>query len=128
MNNVRTKKGQVLETVKKNRDEHVMIFQESLKAWKSDVARTLNTELEKCQSGKNNDWSAILQLENRMPISYEKEYNRAIAMLELEVRDEIELDAQTFAQLIQDDWHWQRNFLASASNYSGKAQTKMSNM
>ena len=127
MKNVVMKKEDVLSKVKENRKEHLNIYNESIGSWKMETINVLEKSLKILVGNKKNPWNEIFSAQHKEPVSHEKEYNQAIEMLELEVRNEIELDKETFAQLIQDDWHWQRDFLNSTSNYSVTATNKFKN-
>jgi len=54
------------------------------------------------------------------PKHYEKEYNRAIRMLELEVEKEIELEEAIFNQLVMDEWQWKDSFIGTNSLFKSK--------
>lgn len=53
----------------------------------------------------------------KYPESYDKEYNRAIRSVELNVYDKIELSEQEFNQYVMNDWSWKNSFISSNSAY-----------
>ena len=68
-----------------------------------------------------------VQVSLPQPENHTKDYDRVIKMLEMCVNDTVELDEHTFQCYVMDDWTWKRSFLASNSNYSGKAMAAMAN-
>jgi len=53
------------------------------------------------------------------PMSYAKEYERAMALAEWEVADEIELSVHDFNCYVLDDWKWQGSFRRSVMSNAG---------
>lgn len=53
------------------------------------------------------------------PVEYSEQYTMAIRMIELDVRQDIELDSATFNQLVLDQWGWKSQFTATNSAYIG---------
>ena len=51
------------------------------------------------------------------PHSYEDSYKKAIRMLELSVEDIIEVQEDTFNQLVLDEWHWKHVFSTTNAMY-----------
>ena len=54
------------------------------------------------------------------PVSYEKEYDKAIMMIEYEIREEIEISNQDFSKYFQDEWSWKENFFLNTELYKNK--------
>ena len=63
-----------------------------------------------------------LYVELKEPVDQTREYDRAIAMLEMSIGDEIVIDGKMFCQLVRDEWDWSDEFLLTNSTYSGTAQ------
>ena len=53
-----------------------------------------------------------------IPKNHAHSYEQAIALMEWETRDEIELSINDFECYVQDNWNWKRAFKASHANYS----------
>ena len=117
MENVKVKKQEVLETIKKNREQHRKIFLEAVDGYKAKCVELLEMKLKAIKNG----WVGAVSVSLPVPEDHTKDYDRAIKMLEMSVDDVIEMDEDSFTQFVMDDWHWKRNFLVSNSAYSGTA-------
>jgi hypothetical protein len=53
-----------------------------------------------------------------LPQHYGKDYEQVIAMMEMEVEENVELEADQFACYVLDDWEWKRSFEASNVGYA----------
>lgn len=112
---VKVKKAQLIEVLKKNVEEHVKIFEEAKEGYLKKGIELLETKLSEIKkSGQLND----LNFHLTKPVSYEKEYTKAISMLEWSVDDELILDHQQFSNFVLDDWSWSRGFYTSNALFS----------
>lgn len=116
MKSVRVKKIELLDRVGKNRKAHRDRFLKALDGWKKEAVRVLEDAYESAKSGKLEDVRVFLQ----RPDDHTDEYDRAIEMLAMEVSDEVEIDADDFAHLVQDRWDWMSQFMTSTAYYLGK--------
>src|SRR3954468_2858379 len=107
MKNLYFNKEQVLERLRENRANHEKIFLEAQEGFKAAVIKELEARLEAARKGQG--ISRYLNLAE--PVNQLKDYDRAIAMLEMSLDEEIELDEKQFAQYMQDDWSWKGQFL-----------------
>lgn len=114
MKNLYFNKTQVLEKLRENRANHEKVFLEAQEGFKTAVIKELEERLEAARAGK--PVSRYLNLVE--PVNQLKDYDRAIAMLEMAVDEEVELDEKQFAQYMQDDWAWKGQFLAANAVYS----------
>lgn len=114
MKNLKFDKQEVLNKLRANRANQEKIFLEAQEGFKEAVIRELELMLEAARKGK-----AISRYLNLVePVNQLKDYDRAIAMLEMAIDKEIELDEKQFAQYMQDDWQWKQQFLVANSVYS----------
>lgn len=116
MRSVKVNKTELLEIVSKNKIKHVKEFDESVKDYKKAALKVAKEHVELAKSGDLEQIAKIRAMPQK-PASYEKDYERAIRMLELSVEDTIELEEDIFNQLVLDEWHWKNQFVASASLY-----------
>jgi len=123
MDTVRVLRLQVLETVRNNLEEHIKVYNEAIAGYWAEVELRLQQLLSKRSSGEEIDLSCLTKLSK--PQLHKAEYERVIKMMEMSVDDIIEMTATEFAQYIQDDWSWQRQWLLSNSTYSTTAMTKL---
>jgi len=114
----KVKKADLLETLKKNRDQHHKIFEEALEGYRKEMEATLETALELVKKGKR----IVHRISLPVPTNETSSYDTAIKMLEMGTEDVIELSAQDFACLVEDKWEWRDAFLTSNSSYSETAR------
>lgn len=116
MRSVKINKGELLKIVRDNQKKHIKEYDESVKDYKKAAIKIAKEHVDLAKTGDLDSIAKIKAMPSR-PASYEKEYDRAIRMLELSVDDVIELEDQIFNQLVLDEWHWKNAFVASAALY-----------
>jgi hypothetical protein len=114
---VLVKKDELIETLKKNRDEHVVAYQEALKGWRKKVVAACMETSQKAEKGELKKFPHKLDKLTDVPRSHEKDYIRVIQMLEMHTDGGIKLNAQDFARYVQDEWDWKHRWETSNSNY-----------
>ena len=114
MRSVKIEKTSLMQIVRNNRDKHVKEYKEAIEDYKSGVLKVATDNLERAKTG---NLETFKKIENRPPepVSYEKEYSRAIRQLELSVDDVIEIEDDVFNQLVLDEWQWKGQFAATNS-------------
>jgi hypothetical protein len=121
MNKVRVNKEDLLAKLRANRAEHESDYKESKENYQKELVELLTTMLRIAKAGLKVETDIDLP----EPVEYLNAYDRAIAMLEVSLDAEVELDANQFAQYWMDEWHWRDQFFASNSTYSQSVATKM---
>lgn len=116
MRSVKVEKNELLKIVRENKKKHVKEFEESVKDYKKGAITIAKKHVELAKTGDLDEIARIKAMPQK-PTSYEKDYDRAIRMLELSVEDTIELEEDIFNQLVLDEWTWKNAFVASASLY-----------
>lgn len=116
MRSVKVEKHKLLDIVRNNLIKHVKEFDESVKDYKKAALKVAKEHVELAKSGDLDQIAKIRAMPQR-PASYEKDYDRAIRMLELSVEDTIELEEDIFNQLVLDEWTWKHQFTASSALY-----------
>lgn len=111
------KKDELLERIRANRATHRQIFEEAIEGYRTAAVQALNEKIDEVKSGR------IVSILVKLPVpeDHTDEYDRVIDMLEMDQRDEIELDEYTFAQYVRDDWGWKDHFVTTNSRYSATA-------
>jgi hypothetical protein len=51
------------------------------------------------------------------PVSYAKNYDRAIGMLQLHSKEEMTIDMETYQKFVDDEWEWSAQARMSNSSY-----------
>lgn len=116
MNSIKMNRLQLLVIVKDNLEKHLKDYTESVEDYKAGVLKLTTANLKLAKTGDTEKFSQIKAIP-QAPRSYEKEYNRAIRMLELSVEEVIDIEEDIFNQLVLDEWSWKHQFVASASLY-----------
>ena len=110
---------ELLEILRGNRDSHLETFNQAMDGYRLEWMEILERRLSDIQTGKPIQmWVHIAEPKNQT-----KDYERVIRMLELEVNETWVLDESDFAQYVEDDWIWSREFRETStylnSKYSG---------
>ena len=108
----------VLDTLRKNRENHARIVAEARAGYLQAAAAELEARLSLLKAGK----VVALSFDLPLPGNYLQEYDTAISMLELHTGIQLEMTATDVETLLQDRWDWHRHFLFSNAPYSKIAQ------
>ncbi len=113
MKTVNVERNWLLEKVTVNKENHRAAFEEAFKGYKTAAIKTLETNLELFKKGKR----TRLIWNESPPEDHTKDYDRVIEMLNASVDNKIELNAEEFANFVQNDWRWMQNWTVSNSKY-----------
>ena len=116
MRSVKIEKKKLLAIVRENKEKHIKEYEESVTDYKAGAIKIAKEHVELAKTGELDKIAKIRAMPSA-PVSHEKEYDRAIRMLELSVEKEIEVEEDIFNQLVLDEWSWKHQFVASASLY-----------
>lgn len=117
MKPITVKKDELLATLKANRDAHRKIFEEALEGYRTEAIRLLEEHIDRIKSGKPKRVYVTIPY----PEDHTEDYDNAIAMLEMDIGDTIQLDEESFLHYVRDQWQWKRQFLTSNAFYSATA-------
>lgn len=118
MDTIKVKKEELLSKLKENRTNHRQMFETAQKGYKEMVIEELEKQLDNARKGKTVNTNIHLVA----PKDQTKDYDRAIAMLEMDATgDLVELDQSEFSNYVLDDWSWKQQFTLSNSAYLTKA-------
>lgn len=118
---------EVLDILRKNREEHLYILRESKIGFIKSAKEKLLSELDKMNKleekyNENNDLQlSSLQVNKSAPSGHLEEYDTIIRMLEMSVENNIRLTADEVRQLIENKWDWMSGFIHSNREYSATA-------
>ena len=118
MNSVKINRHELLAIVKENATKHVAAYDEAVDDYKAVVLKIAQNNLKLAKTGELESFIKIKAVPSA-PQNYASSYSRAIRMLELSVEDVIELEQDTFNQLVLDEWVWKHNFIATSAMYKG---------
>lgn len=108
---------QLLATLEQNRNNHASIVAEARAGYLERARQALEEKLAELKSGR----MAELVFRLSPPADYTKTYDTAIGMLTQTVDETVELDAEEFSNLVQDEWDWSASFFGLNKMYSGTA-------
>lgn len=117
---VECKTAEVLETVKKNRDEHASIVEEANVGFLVKAKELLEAKLASLKDGK----IVPLNVTLAVPQNCTSEYDTIIKMLSMHTEEHVTLGANEVQMFIEDKWEWTNTFLATNAMYSMKARSK----
>lgn len=112
---ITVKKEKLLGYLKNNREEHRGFFLKAQDGYQKLFVSELENMLSEAKAGR----SFKRNVELSAPVDHTRDYDRIILMLEMSTKDEIVITETEFAQYVQDDWSWKRDFIASNSRYIG---------
>jgi len=115
METIQVKKETVLTTLKKNKELHHKEFEEAIEGWVNQAKNKLEGLLILLNSSEAREVKFEIHLPK--PVSYEKEYDKAIKMVEFEIRDVIEISSSDFEKYFLDEWSWKEHFLSNTRMY-----------
>lgn len=116
MAGVTVKRDELLNVLKGNRDNHRQTFLDAQEGYREDAIKELDAMLAEARSGKR----IRRQVQLIEPQDHTRDYDRVIRMLEMCTREEIFISESEFAQYVQDDWGWKRDFITSTAGYTNR--------
>lgn len=141
---IKVNRKQLLETLKNNRERHVLEHAEAIAGYKQDRREKLERAFKDAEKSlakrkkqlleatdeiveediiNQRDYVQIIQsinLDLSVPKSYEKDYDAAIDMAAWDTRDELELTYAEFTCFVRDCWDWSEEFNYRNSVYLSK--------
>lgn len=114
MRTVTVNKAQLIEKITANRDEHKGIVAAAQAKYRERVIQELDRRLTDASAGRKID----IRINLPMPTDYTQEYENALAALEWEVEDEVELAESDFNQLVLNQWSWAGQFAGTSLAYA----------
>ena len=116
MKNVKVKTQDLLTKLRTNREKHRDGFLTALEAYRLEAIEVLVEAIEDAKKGKR-IMTATHLVE---PVDMTREYDRAIAMLEMTVDEVVEITDTEFKNYVMDDWSWSAQVSASNTAYTSK--------
>jgi hypothetical protein len=114
---VTVSKAELIEKLTVNRAAHRAIFEEAVKGFRTRSIEVLDEHIDRIRLGSMEGVYVTLPT----PSDHTNDYDRALAMLEMSVDDQVTIAAQQFSELVMDDWSWKREFLTTNAAYSVSA-------
>jgi hypothetical protein len=95
---IKISKSKLIETIRKNRDEHIKDYNEAVEAYKKEATK----QLEECKK-QLDEGSLKIKLQLVTPVNRSEEYDKVIEMFEWEIADEVELTQGEFNDYVHDE-------------------------
>jgi hypothetical protein len=111
-------RADVIAKLKENREQHKATYEEADANYRQVCVDALRARANDIEGGGR----IQLIFELPKPEDHTEDYDNAIAMLEWDQREKIELDQMDFRAYVLDKWHWERSFAANTMSYSAGAR------
>lgn len=116
MREINMNRLELLAIVQSNLKKHIFAYEDAVEDYKRLVIAIAATNLKLAKTSNLDEIKKIRQIPSA-PVSYEREYARAIRMIELSVDENIPIEEDVFNQLVMDEWHWKASFTAASALY-----------
>lgn len=107
----------LLADVTANRAKHRAIFDEAVIEFRKRAITKLDALIKDLNAGKTPD----LYVHLPVPEEHTNDYDRAIKMLQLHTGETIELNEQTYTNLVEDSWGWSELFTSNTVGYTSNS-------
>jgi len=126
MKDVHIEREILLNILKENCEKHIAQYNEAIKNYRTTYIKILKKNIKLAE--KNLEFVDVENINLPRPRSFEKEYVKAIKMIELSTDNSINLTSHEFTQLVLDDWSWKDDFISSSSSYSSSSSSSSSSI
>lgn len=114
MDTITVKKDRLIETLKRNRDEHVSIFERAQIVYRDKVIAAFEERLAAARRGDK----VITYINLPEPENHLSDFETAIEMLEWDTAETVDLDRRDFKRFVQNKWEWESTYAANTRSYS----------
>ncbi len=106
-------KAKLLASLRSNAEKHRADFVEAETGYKEKFVERLKAMLAKATSGV--DYVSNVGLV--APRDHSKEYTRVIGMLDMSIKDTVQITESEFSNYVLDEWAWKEQFVGSTQMY-----------
>ena len=117
----RVKKADIIESLKRQLDEHTLAHKEAKKKWQEKMLAVAEQIVK--ASGKLKKYPRALEDLQFMPRSYAVELQAFIRRFELDMNETIELSTDDYEILMEGRWYWRHEFNSMNSRYGSTGCT-----
>lgn len=115
--NITVDKRDLLAILRENKARHRAVFEAAMEGYKREALKRLEDTMEALRNGKLPDlWISLPR-----PEDHTRDYARVIRMTEMHTDSLFTLSEAHFAQYVEDDWAWKRQFIKTSSTYAANA-------
>ena len=115
MKPILVKRDELLEKISANRERHREVFLKAQEIFRERVIEELDRMLADARNGRK----IKIHLGLLEPEDHTDDYDRAIRMLRMETRAEIEIEEADFAVYVMDQWRWKTAWASNTLAYLG---------
>lgn len=112
---IQINRDRLIAALKTNLEVHITQYQEAVFDYRMKLQADLEKALADLKAGAVPVDDITVTFDS--PTSHEAEFRDAIAILEYEERETIEIDGETFKAWVQNQWAWSRNFEIMNASY-----------
>ncbi|MDA8309802.1 MAG: hypothetical protein M0Z46_04180 [Actinomycetota bacterium] len=114
---VKVNRDELLKVIEQNRAHHHEVFEKALGKFREAVLEDFEAKIEILRKGKIPD--TYLRLTR--PEDHTGTYDTVIGMLKMSTDEVVELGTDEYANYVQDQWSWTRQFRSTAASYGVRA-------
>lgn len=111
--------GDLITKLQTNRTKHEEEHVTAMQAWRKKVAEVADASVKMAEEGSlkklPEGWNKVMNI----PVTFLKEYDNAIMMLEASTDKELALTQEQFNCLYLDQWGWKDEWLYTNQSYTG---------
>lgn len=113
MDTIKVDKARLIETLKKNREEHKAIFDKAQVVYREQMIAELDRALDEAKNGGKIRRGFSLPV----PENHIEDFDTAIQMLEWDQGKTVELTQREFQTYVENKWGWQQSFAGNTQAY-----------
>jgi len=106
----------LLVALKENRQQHQKIYLAAIADFKNEKLQALRVAMAEVEKDEHPEKSN-LTVSVPKPVSYLKDYDQVIDMMEMSVDENINLDSASFQAYVKDNWSWKGSFVTMNAKY-----------
>ncbi len=114
MNTIKVNKAELLEILVANLKKHESIYEKAFSNFRKKAIKEMEKNLKVAQKGGKVD----LHISLPYPENHSDDYKRVIGMLQMSIEDSVSMTDSEYQTYVQDQWHWQRSFVANTVSYA----------
>ena len=122
MKTIIVEKKRLVVALNENRETHKKEFHEAMAGYEDAQEAAIRKIVEEASDGRKNrkalhaaygEFNCLVR-----PRDHSSSYDQALALMEWEIRTEVELSVNDVECYIRDNWDWQESFKRSHSSYT----------
>jgi hypothetical protein len=118
MRDITVRKADLIATLKTNRDNHLAEYEIAVEVYKDRFVKAAQAYARDAVRRARIGEQFIGAVWLPVPEEHTEDYDRAIAMLEWEIEDDIRLNEHDFATFVLNQWGWAKSYATSTQSYT----------